>query len=246
MPVINPNGYERALAAQLDWRKNARRVSSAQMRIGVDLNRNYGFEHASTLTLAQRTALSAHAQGSNGITSAGGFDIDNPQYPGTGSFTEVETQAVRGLANNQFLTETRDEVDGLVCSLSWHSYSGTVGHPMSHKPTPPNTGLTPADKSTLGALSGGIATAIGYSNIFDTFELQLKSKGDPLDGYPVFGDSDDWLYKDGHTYSILVEAYSAAEGMVNSAFYPTTAIDRDAVSGHNVKGALDLIRSCRP
>jgi hypothetical protein len=247
MPVVNPNGYERALAAQLDWRKNTRKVFPAQNREGVDLNRNYDFEHATTLTVAQRTALDSTAQSTNGITSAGGFDIDSFQYPGTGPFTEVETQAVRGLAHSQFAGRKRHQVDGLVCSLSWHTYSGTVGHPMGHKPVvPPHTGLTPADKSTLGSLAGDIAAGNGYKNIFDTFEQQLISNGDPLNGYPVFGDSNDWLYKDGHTYSILVEGYSAAEGMMNFSFYPLTAADRDAVSAHNIKGALAMIRSCHP
>lgn len=247
MPVINPNGYERALSAQDDWRKNTRQVSPTQRQIGVDLNRNYDFEHATSLSTAQRAAIDPDGQNSNGITSAGGFDIDSYQYPGTGSFTEVETQAVRGLAHSQFAGENPRQVDGLTCSLSWHSYSGTVSHPMAHKPVvPPHTGLTGADRSALGSLSNDIATGIGYKNIFDGFESQRLANGDPLDGYPTFGDSDDWLYKDGPTYSILVEAYSAAEGMMDFAFNPTTAADRDAVSAHNIKGALALIRSCRP
>jgi hypothetical protein len=245
MPVINPNGYERVLAKQLMWRKNTRKVSPAQKVVGVDLNRNYGFEHATALTSVQRTALDPNARDSNGITDTGAFDIDNEQYPGTGPFTEVEAQAVRGLAHSQFAGENRHQVDGLTCSLSWHSYSGTVGHPMAHKPiVPPNTGLTAADNATLGSLSGNVATAIGYRNIFDTFEKQREANGDPVDGYPVFGDSDDWLYKDGHTYSILVEGYSAAEGMSNYAFYPTTIIGRESVSANNIKGALAFIRSC--
>ena len=247
MPVINPNGYERALAAQLDWRKNGRKISPTQKVIGVDLKRNYDFEHATHRTAAQRTALDANGKANNGITSGGGFDTDSSQYPGAAAFTEVETQAVRGLAHSQFAGENRRQVDGLVCSLSWHTYSGTVGHPMGHKPVvPPHTGLTPGDRSELGALSNDVAAGSGYNNIFDTFEKQLISKGDPLNGYPTFGDSDDWLYKDGHTRSILVEGYSAAEGMKNFAFYPLTAADRDTVTAHNVKGALALIRSCRP
>jgi len=87
---------------------------------------------------------------------------------------------------------------------------------------------------------------LGPSTALGAGENQRLANGDPLNGYPTFGDSDDWLYKDGHTYSILVEGYSAAEGMMNFAFYPTTAVDRDAVSAHNIKGALALIRSCRP
>jgi hypothetical protein len=214
----------------------------------VDLNRNYAFEHATSLTVAQRAALDSNARDSNGIAGSGAFDIDSYQYPGTAAFTEVETQAVRGLAHNQFLTETRNEVDGLVCSLSWHTYSGIVGHPMGHKPSPPNTGLTAPDRSTLDSLGDTIAVGIGngYTNIRDTFPNLLISNGDPINGYPVYGDSDDWLYKDGHTWASLVEGYSTAEGRIGFTFYPTTAADRDAVSAHNVKGALALIKSCRP
>jgi len=248
IPVVNPNGYERALGAQTDWRKNTRKVTAQQVRWGVDLNRNYGFEHATSLTAAQRAALDPNARDSNGIANNGDLDVDSPQYPGTGPFTEVETQAVRGLAHNQFLTETRDEVDGLICSLSWHTYGGVVGHPMSHKPTPPNTGLTGADKTTLGGLADGVAVAIGsgYKNIRDTFPDLKVSNGDTINGYPVYGDSDDWLYKDGHTFSLLVEGYSPAEGLIGFNFYPTTAAGRDAVAAHNFQGALALIRTCRP
>ena len=65
----------------------------------------------------------------NGIADNGDLDVESFQYPGNAAFTEVESQAVRGLAHNQFLTrKVRDEVDGLVCSLSWHTFS-LVGHP---------------------------------------------------------------------------------------------------------------------
>ncbi len=47
IPVVNPNGYERAVANQLDWRKNTR-WTEGQKRCGTDLNRNYGFAHPST------------------------------------------------------------------------------------------------------------------------------------------------------------------------------------------------------
>ncbi|MEP6609648.1 MAG: M14 family zinc carboxypeptidase [Burkholderiaceae bacterium] len=246
MPVINPNGYEQAVVQQDDWRKNKRRITPTQQRVGVDLNRNYGFEHATSLTNAQRTALNGDGQSSNGITNTGAFDFDSYQYPGTAAFTEVETQAVRGLAHSQFAGENPRQVDGLTCSLSWHTYSGSVGHPMGHKPViSPNTGLTTADRGTLGAITADVATASGYKNIFDTFEDQRIAKGDPLDGYPTFGDSDDWLYKDGQTFSLLIEGYSATEGMINSSYYPKTAAERDAVTSHNISGALALIRDCR-
>ena len=41
--VVNPNGYQRSAVAQEDWRKNTRRITPTQKRLGVDINRNYGF-----------------------------------------------------------------------------------------------------------------------------------------------------------------------------------------------------------
>jgi hypothetical protein len=249
IPVVNPNGYDRAIAAQTDWRKNTRRVSAQQTRHGVDLNRNYGFAHATTLTVPQRVALDQRTRESNGIRPDGSFDIDSPQYPGIAAFTEVETQAVRGLAHNQFLTRERDEVDGLICSLSWHTFGGVVGHPMAHTPPiPPATGLNSADRATLGGLTDGVAAAVGfgYTNIKDGFPNLSKANGDTINGYSVFGDSDDWFFKDKHTYSLLIEAFSVPEGLVNDNFYPLDAAGRDAVTLHNFQGALHLIRNCKP
>jgi hypothetical protein len=248
IPVVNPNGYERALTAQADWRKNTRRVSAQQTRLGVDLNRNYGFAHATTLTQAQRAALDWRTRDSNGILDNGNFDIDNPQYPGTAPFTEVETQAVRGLAHNHFATEPRDQVDGLICSLSWHTYGGVVGHPLGHKPIPPATDLSGAERTFLGDFTDGIAGAVGfgYKNIKDGFRNLSTSNGDTINGYSVFGDSDDWLFKDKHTWAVLIEAFSPQEGLVGFNFNPTSAAGRDALTLHNFQGALKLIETCRP
>ena len=248
IPVVNPNGYERAVGGQTNWRKNTRKVSAQQVEIGVDLNRNYGFAHATTLTQAQRAALDPRTRNSNGIRNNGDFDIDNPQFPGTAPFTEVETQAVRGLAHSQFLTRERKEVDGLICSLSWHSYGGVVGHPMGHKPVPPATDLTAADRATLGGLTDGVAAAVafGYKNIKDGFKDLSFANGDTINGYSVFGDSDDWLFKDKHTYALLIEAFSVPEGLVGTTFNPDTAAGRDALTLHNFQGAVHLIKNCRP
>ncbi|MCP5113685.1 MAG: zinc carboxypeptidase, partial [bacterium] len=159
--------------------------------------------------------------------------------------TEVETQAVRGLAISSFATKLgREEVGNLKCALSWHSYGGVVGHPMGHVPTPPNTGLTAGDRVDFGTLTMGVAGASGYGDIRDTFPQLRVANGDPYDGYSVYGDTDDWFYKDRGTLSILIEAYSSAEGQTGSSFYPHSAAGRDAVAAANVKGARELIRTC--
>lgn len=236
LPVVNPNGYERARAVQDDWRKNTRRVTPTQVNLGVDLNRNYAAGHATLLTTAQRAALPSIDRSSNGITASGGFDENSYQYPHTSPFSEVETQAVRGLGLSHFNTNLgREEIDGLGCSLSWHSFTGLIGHPMGHAPIPPDTDLTPAERAAMGALTAAFAADSGYSDHTDNWRHT---------NYAVYGDSEDWLYKDRGTMSTFVEAYSVAEGRIGNSFYPPTAAEAQAVAKNNHEGVLSLIRNC--
>lgn len=236
LPVVNPNGYERARAVQADWRKNTRRVSPGQIKLGVDLNRNYAAGHATLLTTAQRAALSSTDRSTNGITSSGGFDENSDQYPHTSSFSEVETQAVRGLGLSQFNTQLgREEIDGLGCSLSWHSFTGLIGHPLGHDPIPPDVDLTATERTGLGALTAAFAAATAYGDHRDMWRHT---------NYAVFGDSEDWFFKDRNTLSTFVEAYSVDEGRVGSSFFPPTSAEADAVAKNNYEGVLALIREC--
>ncbi|MDH5505798.1 MAG: M14 family zinc carboxypeptidase [Anaerolineae bacterium] len=235
--VVNPNGYERARGAQVDWRKNTRRVSASQIDLGVDLNRNYSLGHASLLTPAQRAALPPFARDANGILASGAFNENSYQYPHTTPFSEVETQAVRGLALSHFLTQLREEVSGLSCSISWHSYTGLIGHSMGHNPIPPVTDITPADRITLGMLADAFALPSGYVNDHDNWRFAH---------YPVYGGSEDWLHKDRGTMSTFVESYSVAEGQTGYNFYPMNSTDALVVVKHNYDGALELISKCPP
>ncbi len=237
LPVINPNGYERARAVQADWRKNTRRVSRSQINLGVDLNRNYSASHASTLTSAQRAAMPSDDRSSNGITSGGGLDENSYQYPNSAPFSEVETQAVRGLGFSQFNTQLgREEVSGLGCSLSWHSYTGLVGHPLGHHPIPPEPDLTGAQRAELGALSGAFAGVTNYQDNTDQWRNT---------NYAVLGDSEDWLFRQRGVSSVFVEAYSVAEGRVGGSYFPPTAAEAEAVAQNNYEGALAFIRACQ-
>lgn len=246
IPVVNPNGYERAIGSQVDWRKNTRLVAN-QTRCGIDLNRNYGFEHVTAFPPAQRAALPDVA--SSGVSSSGSLVPDSQTFPGPQPFSEVETQAVRGLAHSQFLTRLRREVDGLGCALSWHSYGGVVGHPMSHVPQL-TTGLQPADVVPFGDLTAAMANEAGYTDVRDGFPTLTTVDGCGYGGYSVYGDSDDWLYKDGGTFAVLIEAYSrdergtCATGPINYDFYPLDAPTRDLVAEHNVRAALAMLRRC--
>jgi hypothetical protein len=260
IPIMNPNGYHMALGElsgelhggpKVDWRKNTRLVDeltpegnrqSTALR-GVDLNRNYGFEHLRTLTTDQRAGLSKRAKDANGLRADGNFNLDDDGYAGPMPFSEVETQAVKGLAENLFATGS--EVSGLGCSLSWHSYLGLVLHPLGHTPFPPNTGLSAADRDRFNNMAQAVAAATNYRNLRDTFQFQRRSFG-----YPVFGSSDDWLFKERRVFALTVEAYSQGAGGermgTGPAYFPETEAKRDAVVQNNVKGALALVNACTP
>lgn len=250
IPVVNPNGYERAVANQVDWRKNTR-LTDGQKRCGTDLNRNYAFAHPSTFTQAQRMSLPDI--GLSGVdTSTGNLDPDSDTFPGPQPFSEVETQAVRGLAHSQFLTRLKREVDGLVCMLSWHSYGGVVGHPMGHVAVPPATDLDPPDVAPFDVLTKAMAQAASYTDVQDDYATTGTVDGCSVPHYMVYGDSNDWFYKDGDTFSTLIEEFSSPErgscpiGPIQNDFNPQTAALRDSVADNNVKAALAMLKNCPP
>ena len=250
IPVVNPNGYERAVANQVDWRKNTR-LTEGQKRCGTDLNRNYAFAHPSTFTQAQRMSLPDI--GMSGVDAGtGNLQPDSDMYPGPQPFSEVETQAVRGLAHSQFLTKLREEVDGLVCALSWHSYGGVVGHPMGHVAVPPSTGLDAPDTNPFDTLTKAMATAASYTDVQDDYATTGTVDGCSVPHYMVYGDSNDWFYKDGDTFAALIEEFSSPErggcpfGPIQNDFNPQTAALRDTVADTNVKAALAMLKTCPP
>ncbi len=251
IPVVNPDGYTRALGEPLAgrmvganerWRKNANRAVPAQTRLGVDLNRNYGHEHISDLELKDRAVLEPiRAKTRNGLFLDGNFRPNSETYPFTAPFSEVETQAVRGLANNQF--RTGNEVGGLKCSLSWHTFTklGEVLHPLSHKPIN-GPGLTDAERRDLGSLTAVVARTTGYSDETDKF---------PVKHYPVYGDSEDWLFRKRKVLALTVEAFSEAEHGANAnqskpRFFPDTAGVRNKVVDNNVRGGVAFADACLP
>lgn len=252
IPVVNPNGYDRAVSNNLEWRKNARLEKGQEKdECGIDVNRNYGFDHVSNFPASQRKNLPD--VGNTGVdTVTGNLRIDSETYPGPTGFSEVETQAVRGLAHSQFLTRKKREVDGLVCALSWHSFGGVVGHPMGHAPIAPGTGLAPGHAAQFNNLTQTMASASAYTNVKDGFPSLTTVDNCSYPGYAVYGDANDWMYKDKGTFSVLIESYSVAErggcpvGTLPQKFYPQDAATRDAVAKHNVQAALAMLERCPP
>lgn len=250
IPVVNPNGYERAVSGQVDWRKNTR-LTDGQKRCGTDLNRNYAHGHPTIFPPAQRKAL-PDINRSGVDTATGALLPDAETFPGPAPFSEVETQAVRGLAHSQFLTRNKREVDGLMCMLSWHSYGGVVGHPMGHVAVPPATDLDPLDVAPFNALTATMASAAGYTDVQDDYATVAVVDGCATPHYMVYGDSNDWFYKDRNTFATLIESFSSPErgscpvGPIQNDFNPQTAALRDAVADANLKAALAMLKMCPP
>jgi hypothetical protein len=235
IPVVNPNGYIRSSSQNVEWRKNTRKADPSQNGLGVDINRNYDFEHLSQFTVAVRKKLSSDAKNSNGLQDDGTFYIDCNTYPGNKSFSETETQAVAGLVDDQFITG--HEVDGIKCTVTWHSYGGYVMHPMGHIPKT-TKGLSPSERLCFETLATTFANASGYQNLLDSF---------PRKHYPTYGEATDWLLKKRKVYGLTIESYGPQEGngtAPHGFFNPGSKAVLDQLVKRNVDGALAFMSAC--
>jgi hypothetical protein len=219
---------EQGRGAAVNWRKNTRQVDeltpegARQVFPGVDPNRNYGFEHIRIFDAAYRQAMPEGHQSANGLNDEGEFSPNSECYAGHVAFSDVEARAVAGLALSERVG----------CSLCWHSYSGYVLHPMGHET---DDGLSALDRGVFNELAEAVALATGYENLQDTF---------PTRHYPVYGSSDDYLYKIGGVFALTVEAYSSVErNGTGPDFFPDTLAKQQAVEENNAIGGLALLDS---
>lgn len=110
MPCLNPDGYKYNELTDPDgggfWRKN-RRPNDDEDRIGVDLNRNYGFFW--------------------GFDDFGSSPIlESSTYRGPQAFSEPETQAVRSFCNER----------NFQVALNYHTHGNLLIHPWGYNDTP--------------------------------------------------------------------------------------------------------------
>ena len=154
VPVANPDGYDVTWNGARYWRKNTR--PNGDGTFGVDLNRNWDFDWG----------------GSPGPTQS-----DN--YPGTGPFSEPETQALRDM--------TLDLGSRLVSFIDYHSFSELILTPWAYKHQP----APEPDGSFFDALSTDMADAV-----FDTTGITY-TPGPAADTlYRFSGGAQDWYYGD--------------------------------------------------
>lgn len=167
IPMVNPDGAEFDIegGSYHMWRKNRRENGEKERTMGVDLNRNYGFQWGTG--------------GSSKIPSS-------DTYMGPEPFSEPESQAIRDFV--------KDHVN-LKVLLSYHTYSELILYPWGHSKDPiANTrdhdtfkmmastmakwnGYKPQQSSDLYIASGDTTDwAYGTLGIF-AFTFELTPKG---------------------------------------------------------------------
>jgi len=145
VPCLNPDGYIYNEQTNPNgggmWRKNRRNGH------GVDLNRNYSY-----------------GWGTTGVS----FNTNNDTYPGTGAFSEPETQAIK------WLVETYD----FEMAFNAHTYGPSILFP-------------------IGTTNEEFAEHHDYFQEYTNHMTELNGyaafKSSGL--YPASGDSDDYMYK---------------------------------------------------
>jgi carboxypeptidase T len=179
VPCVNPDGYIYNETTNANGggmhRKNRRNVGTSNM--GVDLNRNYSY-----------------GWGTTGVS----FNVDAETYPGTGPFSEAETQAIKWFCENHEFK----------LAFNAHTYSDLLLFP-------------------IGTTANEFAVDHNYFNRFTSYMVQyngftnMKSSG----LYPASGDSDDYMYKMDLNVKPRILAMTPEVGTVGGFWPPITQIE---------------------
>ncbi|MEX2483220.1 MAG: M14 family zinc carboxypeptidase, partial [Brumimicrobium sp.] len=161
VPMINPDGYIHNETTDPNGggmhRKN-KNPNVGTTNPGVDLNRNYSYQW--------------------GTTGVDLGDEDSDVYPGSGPFSEPETQNMKKIAENW----------NIEFAFNAHTYTGLLLYP-------------------IGATSQEFATDHDYFHAYTSHMVKhndytaMKSSG----LYPASGDSDDYMYKDEGIFAVTPE-----------------------------------------
>lgn len=150
VPCLNPDGYlfnESQDPSGFGMHRKNKNPSVGNTNPGVDLNRNYSY----------------------GWNTTGVSPIQNDDtYPGSGAFSEPETQAMKWLVENV----------GFTSAFNAHTYGNTLLYPIGT-----TIGEFAIHNDYFAELSGHMCSENGY--------FPQKSSG----LYPASGDSDDYMYK---------------------------------------------------
>lgn len=155
-PLINPDGYVYSQTTARLWRKNRRPIPGFVG--GVDINRNYGFQF--------------FGPGSSTLP-------DQPDFRGSGPFSEPETGAVKA-----FVEGRESAANPITRCLSYHSYSQLILYPWGYT----------IDAAPDASLLRQIAVEMGsrIKAVRGNAYTPTQSNSPLL--YPTNGTLDDWAY----------------------------------------------------
>jgi hypothetical protein len=214
VPLLNPDGFEYTRTTDRLWRKNRHHIPIPFWPDchGVDLNRNYG---ASTWGTIDDSA--------NSRTCVDLLLGERDTYIGPNSFSELETQAIRNLFQNNYI----DAV------LSYHSFSQLILWPWGY--TTSKIGNA-ADREFMENVAKDMRDRIKtVSN-----EAYIPEQSSSL--YRTAGDLTDWTYE---TYGIPSFTIELRPTSSNPGFVlPADQIDD--TFNENLPAALRLLEAYRP
>ncbi len=174
VPCVNPDGYLYNESTDPNGggmhRKNRRDVGTFNK--GVDLNRNYSY-----------------GWGTTGVS----FNLNNDTYPGTGPFSEPETQAMKWFCENHEFK----------LAFNAHTYSDDILFPIGT-----TTSEFAVDHNYFDRFTGYMVHYNGYTNM----------KSSSL--YEASGDSDDYMYKSDLSVKPKILAMTPEIGTASEGFWP--------------------------
>lgn len=199
IPCHNPDGTHHVFNVNTNWRKNRR--DNGDGSFGVDPNRNYPY-----------------AWGPDGCNGSSGTPSSDT-YRGPSAASEPETQGIVDLARQANASIT----------LTYHTYSELVLHPMGCSPSLPDDPDLRAHRELGSALAASIENdaGTGWYEMGTPYELL----------YDVDGGSDDWLHAATGSIAFTIEMNSASQG-----FQPDYDTWRDDTILRNREGWKYLIR----
>jgi len=205
---VNPDGYYYCHDQGIDWRKN-RHYLAEFGTYGIDLNRNYGGSINGDAWGAWGSV------GKSSVTHNSGEEV----YCGPGSFSELETQAIK----NVF-------IDNDICAaITWHTHGELVMWPWGYSKTE-----QAPDNSYLEDIGQEIASRITRQSGSGTYTPYQASTL-----YPTTGDTTDWAYGFGH-YNIGKPIFAYTIEACTS-FHPSEGYLNQVVD-ENFDGAMYLLQ----
>ena|GEM_PF-1617881 len=197
VPIINPDGYLYNEATNPGgggmWRKN-RRFYSLDDTCGVDLNRNFGL-----------------LWGYDDIGSS--TDPDDPDYRGTGPFSEPETQAVKDFVN----------AHDFVIVINFHSLDQGYLRPWDF-----NRDYVNPDTPVWDPMLDSLSSFFSY-----TMETNQESF------YDFNGGASDWMYGEQYTKR---KAFAIVAELFHTDWLPDTSTVMDTVVVHNIESMKFAVR----